>query len=269
MAILPGDDLWVVYSVNKEDMWISRIPVPIGRTVDGPVSDDFSIMETGGVVENWNIYSPVWCPVKIVDFPDKGNKSLMLKDFDPYDYARATRVFGQSPRQQLTFELFVETNPGTFILTFVTRKVTGLIKSVINSKGAVHAINGPGKFESVKNISAGEWMTFTFDINSDDSKYDLYIDGDLYASGHKFSGEGSVERIIFRTGEYRLNKKVGKFKSGSASIPGYDEPGADEPVNEAVYYIRNFSTSILYVKAHIVGSQSVAWTGKSTTPGSS
>ena len=240
----PGDDLWVVYSVNKEDLWISRIPVPINRLVEGPVRDDFNIMETGGVVNNWNIYSPVWCPVKIVEFPDKVNKSLMLKDSDPYDYARVTRVFGQSPRQQLTFELFVESNPGDFHIDICDKKGNRLIKSVINNKGAVHSINGPGKFESVKNISAGEWMTFTFHINSDDSRYDLYIDGDLYASGHQFSGEGSVERIIFRTGEYRLNKKVGKFKSGSASIPGYDEPGADEPVNEAVFYIRSFSTII-------------------------
>ena len=238
----PGDDLWVVYSVNKEDMWISRIPVPIHRIVEGPVRDDFSSMETGGVVNNWNIYSPVWCPVKIVDFPDKGNKSLMLKDFDPYDYARATRVFGQSPRQQLTFELYVESNPGDFYIDICNEKGKRLIKSVIDSRGAVHSINGPGKFESVKSISAGEWVTFTFDINSDDSRYDLYIDGDLYASGHEFSGEGSVERIIFRTGEYRLDTKVGKFKSGSALIPGYDEPGADEPVDEAVFYIRSFST---------------------------
>ncbi len=37
----PGDDLWVVYSVNKEDMWISRIPVPISRMVEGAVRDDF------------------------------------------------------------------------------------------------------------------------------------------------------------------------------------------------------------------------------------
>ena len=241
----PGDDLWVVYSVSKEDMWISRIPVPIVRTVDGPVSDDFSSMETGGAVKDWNIYSPVWCPVKIVDFPDKGNKSLMLKDFDPYDYARATRVFGQAPRQQLTFELYVESNPEDFYIDICDAKGTRLIQTVIDNKGMVHTINGLGRFEKAKNISSGKWMTVTFDINSGDSKYDLYIDGNLYSGGHAFSDAGTVERIIFRTGEYRLTEKITEYKSGDKWIPGWDEPAPDEPVGEAVFYIRNFSTKIL------------------------
>ncbi len=240
----PGDDLWVVYSVNKEDMWISRIPVPISRRVEGPVKDDFNNMETGGVVNNWNIYSPVWCPVKIVDFPDKINKSLMLKDTDPYDYARATRVFGNSDNQQLSFDLFVKSNPRGFYIDICDKKGERLIQTVIDKDNVINVIGGSGS-KKVKDISPGNWINIRFDINSDDSKYDLYIDGNLYAGEQEFVGEGSVERIIFRTGAYRLNTKVGKYKSGHASIPGYDEPDADQPVDEAVYYVRNFSTEIL------------------------
>lgn len=169
----------------------------------------------------------------------------MLKDIDPYDYARATRVFGQSPRQQISFDLYVESNPEDFYIDICDDKGERLVQSFINSKGIVYAINGPEKSKKIKTASAGKWMTFTFDVNSDDSKYDLYIDGDLCATGYEFSGEGSIERIIFRTGEYRLNNKVGKYKSGSASVPGYDEPGADEPADEAVFYIRSFSSKIL------------------------
>ena len=49
------------------------------------------------------------------------------------------------------------------------------------------------------------------------------------------------ERIIFRTGEYRLTDDVQEYKSGDDYKPGWDEPGADEPIDEAVFYIRNFS----------------------------
>lgn len=235
-----GDDLWVVYSVSKEDIWISRIPVPIERTVDGPVNDDFNSMETGGVVKNWNIYSPVWCPVRIVDFPNKRNKSLMLKDSDPYDYARATRVFGQASRQRLSFDLYVMANPGSFFIDICDEKGTRLIQTVINSEGIVNANNGSGKLEKVKNISSGKWMTFTFDISSDEAKYDLFIDGDIYSRGHKFSGAGNAERILFRTGDYRLTEKIQEYKSGDKFTPGFDEPNADKPIDEALFYIRSF-----------------------------
>ena len=58
----------------------------------------------------------------------------------------------------------------------------------------------------------------------------------------KFSGEGFPERIDFRTGDYRLDKKISEYKSGEELIPGFDEPNADFPGEEAVFYIRNFST---------------------------
>src|SRR5581483_4182026 len=41
----PGDAMWVCYSVNKEDMWVSRIPVPVRTRVESPVHDTFDAME--------------------------------------------------------------------------------------------------------------------------------------------------------------------------------------------------------------------------------
>ncbi len=36
-------DLWVSYSVNKEDMWISRIPVPVEINASAHADDDFFV----------------------------------------------------------------------------------------------------------------------------------------------------------------------------------------------------------------------------------
>lgn len=33
-----------------------------------------------------------------------------------------------------------------------------------------------------------------------------------------------------------------KDKSGSANVPGWDEPGADEPADPARYHLRGFAT---------------------------
>lgn len=241
----PGEDLWVAYSVNKEDMWISRIPVPVQRTLQGPVQDDFSSMETGGKVNNWNIYSPLWSPVKIVDFPDGKNKSLMLMDFDPYDYAKATRVFGQAARQRISFDLFVQSNPDIFRMEICDAKGERLIQSTLNNKYVIHTSKGPNTFKKVETIPTEKWITITFEVNSEDSVYDLYIEGILYAENHEFTSNGRVERILFQTGDYRMENKIQKYKSGSGIIPGYDEPDSEQPVDEAVFYIRNFSTEII------------------------
>lgn len=51
---------------------------------------------------------------------------------------------------------------------------------------------------------------------------------------------GISERIVFRTGHYRLTDDVQKYRSGNDLNPGWDEAGADEPVEAAMYYLRNF-----------------------------
>src|SRR5205823_6583529 len=86
----PGSAFWVTYSMNKDDIWISRVPVPVRGEVTGPVHDDFNT----GTLEDlpWNLYCPRWAPVRLADFPSATNRSLELRDHEPADYARAVRV---------------------------------------------------------------------------------------------------------------------------------------------------------------------------------
>ncbi|MHC4062352.1 MAG: PA14 domain-containing protein, partial [Planctomycetota bacterium] len=60
----PGKEMWLTYSMNKEDIWISRVPLPIRHDVDKWVNDSFDGMKTGGIVTDWNIYSLKWAPVE-------------------------------------------------------------------------------------------------------------------------------------------------------------------------------------------------------------
>jgi hypothetical protein len=41
-ADIPGTDMWLTYSMSKEDIWVSRIPVPIRGAVSGHVNDNFN-----------------------------------------------------------------------------------------------------------------------------------------------------------------------------------------------------------------------------------
>jgi hypothetical protein len=236
----PGDDLWVVYSVNKEDMWISRIPVPVKGEVNGPVNDNFNQMELGGVVKNWNIYSPRWCPVEISKSPNSSNKVLMLKDFDPYDYAKAVRVFQKSEKLTIQFHLFIESNPEVLAVEVVSSNGARCIQTELDTKGNLLVKNGNDSLSKLSSLDLGKWIWIEFNINARKNWYNIRIDEKTVGEKIKFAVEDKPERIVFRTGKYRLTDDVQKYKSGDKHIPGWDEPGADETAPEATYFIKDF-----------------------------
>ena len=242
----PGDDMWVVYSVSKEDIWISRIPIPVRWAVDGPVADDFSTIETDGVIKDWNIYSPQWCPVEVVEFPSAAQKSMMLKDFDPYDYAKAVRVFQSAPKQELSFNVYVESSAQLLDIEVVSAKGERLLQSRVDTNRDYLVKDGEADYSRVAQLDAGKWYSFEINLDSKARQFSVDLDGKPVVQNAAFSEPNGVpERIIFQTGPYRLTDDVQKYKSGDESRPGWDEPGADEKVAEAVYYIKDFKAGEL------------------------
>ena len=77
-------DLHLVYSNNKEDIWISHIPVPVSScgAKEGNLDWDH------GFPEELGVYSPSWAPVRI------RNGALVLMDQDPYDRAAVEAALG-------------------------------------------------------------------------------------------------------------------------------------------------------------------------------
>jgi len=240
----PGKDMWVVYSVSKEDIWIARIPIPPVGRVEGPVWDDFNQMETGGYVPNWNLYSPKWCPVEIVEFPSPTEKSLMLKDADPYDYAKAVRVFQKGPHTAVSFQLYVEDPEQDLDIEVLTDKGNRLVPIRVGTRLAWQ-IYEPKKnaYRPLGRLQKKQWHSVQIQLDAEGRRFDFFVDGKPLLRETPFaSADGVPERIEFRTGPYRLTDDIQKYKSGSPTVPGWDEPGADEPVPAAVYYIRDFRT---------------------------
>ena len=240
----PGDDLWVVCSSNKEDIWISRVPIPVQSQVQGPVRDDLTQMETGGVIEGWNIYSPQWCPIEVVDFPSATEKSMRLKDVDPCDYAKAVRVFQKSSDLSLSFDLYVESSKEVLDIEIVSAKGNRLIQTRIDKNCQLLVKNGNQACQPAGTLKAGQWYSVGFQVDASKQKFSIQLEENSIIKDASFAVlEGLPERIIFRTGDYRLTDDVQKYKSGSAEVAGTDEPGADEPVPAAVYYIKDFQAT--------------------------
>jgi hypothetical protein len=102
----PGNDMWITYSMDKEDLWVARVAVPIRGSVRDHVADDFSSAESG--LRDWNIHSPLWAPVRLAPDPlNPRNQCLELRDRDPWEYAKVERAFPASAKVAVEFRVML------------------------------------------------------------------------------------------------------------------------------------------------------------------
>ena len=204
----PGSDLWLTYSMNKEDIWIARVPVPIRGTVDKPVHDTFDDQPLGPVVRDWNIYSPLWAPVSLVKSPDgDAGHCLELRDEDRYDYAKAERVFPDADNPTLRFRLRAgQQHGGTLGIEVLDARGNRPIRLVLDSGGELVA-QGPDEREQaeIASIAASRWYAMELRADGRERTFDVVVDGKLVLKGKKFAEatDGPLERLSFRTGAFR------------------------------------------------------------------
>ncbi len=216
----PGDGaLWVAYSMNKEDIWVSRVPVPVRDRVETGMAD-------------WNVYSPLWAPVRMVA------QALELRDKDPYDYARAVRVFPETAAARLRFRVNVESAGRDGMEVEVTGRYGHRpVRMVFGTDGWLRAMDG-GRLVEVQRWKPGEWLDLIVDVETggpDYGRYSVSVGGVVMLAGARMAeAVRSVERISFRTGAYR-NEPDRRLDRYDPRLK--DLEGADMPVAEAVFHV--------------------------------
>ncbi len=233
-GIPPGRNLWVAYSMNKEDIWISRIPVPVHYAATAPVHDTFDALPEGAAIPDWNIYSPIWAPVRVAAFPSARNKSLELSDRDPYDYARAVRVFPEGALATIRFRVFAkQANTGRLEIEVIDRFGSRPVRLRLTESGQIECVNG-GKPVALQPYRSGQWYAIEIKLDSARDAYSVAIDGKPALANARFAESVlSVERISFRTGPYRLNPS----RQTDPEKITTDLPHPDDPERQAVFYI--------------------------------
>lgn len=229
----PDGDMWITYSMNKEDIWVSRIPVPVRHRVEAPVYDTFETMIPGGEVVDWNIYSPLWAPVTVVKFSNEGRQSLELRDADPYDYAKAERVFSEGVRVTIDTRILArQSNRGQLWIEVVDSKGQAAARVLFDADGTVRARNG-SDFGPVYEYKPDTWYDISLRLDAYRHRYDLAITGVAPLCDLMFDAPVStVERVVFRTGPERRQPTP---ESDPRLEP--DRPDADDPLEPVVYYI--------------------------------
>jgi hypothetical protein len=211
---------WLTYSVNKEDIWVARVPTPVAASAAGPVNDDFEFATLGTLPAGWNVYSPLWAPVRVAAATaGQPNRALEFRDEDPYDYARAIRVFPATHGVKVSFKIFARQTNARFEIDLLDAAGARPVRLALGEDGRIWACH-EGQWMDAGPYQSNQWLTFELEIPRDPNadRCAVLIDGKSPLPRPAFFTDpvATVERLSFRTGAWR-----------DRGFGGRDLPGAD------------------------------------------
>ena len=95
--------LWIVCSTNKEDMWITRVPVPVTTGWNGEIHEEMSGLTDFELRNRWNLFVPSWGGAELET--KDGTQSLHLWEQDPYTRVIAERNMEPAAVRTVTLRL--------------------------------------------------------------------------------------------------------------------------------------------------------------------
>ena len=235
-GVVPDGNMWLAYSVNKEDMWAMRVTVPVQDKATAHANEDLTGYNQLSELNRWNIYSPLWAPVDMQKMPN-GSNALRLADWDPYDYAKAEHFFPESktvtvefsviPNQNNTGSLCVELqNSINYAGTRVSFDPDGMIRLKRGYKYSDLGTYEPGETYNIKIEADASAQLVTVTVNDRRPVRNV-----LYGQVDDFC------KVVFRTGEL--------LRILNVDIPAYGEwvlPNSCTPVDVASYYLLSLKT---------------------------
>ncbi|MDY0906359.1 six-hairpin glycosidase [Pedobacter sp. CFBP9032] len=228
----PSDGkLWVTYSMNKEDIWVSSVPLPGVSQVMESVNDDFAKLPKDKALEKWNIYSPLWAPVKVED------GTLVLKDKDPFDYAKAERAFPAGRKTITSFSVTPKQNDfGLLEIELQDAKGMASVRLTFDTAGTLSAKAG-ARYKNFMKYEAGKAYDIKIKLDAFTRFYTVTVNGKDALTSLAFQPVAAVSRIVFRTGTVRRFPDV-----DTPADQTYDLKNAGEFEKEAVYSIKYLKT---------------------------
>ena len=231
----PDNDLWVTYSNNKEDMWVSRIPVPVLTAATTHANTDFSQYQTLADMTDWNIYSPLWAPVAL------NGQWLTLSDKDPYDYAKVERVIPATKELKVSFDVKpMQNDHGQLNVEFLDDKGNMCARIVLDATANMKVKGGARYGGMVKNYEPGKVYHVEAMLSVDGHTGTYFVNGKKAASRMFDTPVEHITRIVFRTGDL--------FDYPNIETPAdqtEDMPRADEEDPMATFCIANVNTTSL------------------------
>ncbi len=194
----PDDAVWLTYSVNKEDIWVSRISVPIKAYPDYYFGSSF---DNNMYLEPWNIYSTCFATVENI------NGAMVLTDKDPLDFAKAELNFPACDKFSVEIDIRCEKYEKALEIELCDEKGTVCERLYIEN-GSLF-----GRNTSVKQFIGGfdeKRHRITIEQNCVECESIVFLDGEKACSIRNMQKVNAVSRLIIRTKPERTAPGVDK-----------------------------------------------------------
>ena len=225
-------DLWVTYSMNKEDMWVAHIPVPVQTEAHQHAdSTEFSVGKISDLA-TWNIYSPVYAPVSLND------GWLTLSDSDPFDYARVERKIPATKELKVSFDLRANQNhTGLLQIEFLDAQGTACSRIELTDEGIMRC-KGGARYGGLGKYEANTTYHIEAVLSVSKRMIEVFINGKKAGQRMFFAPVEAIERVMFRTGSERRFPDIDTPADWDGTL---DNAGEREA--EATFSITNVITS--------------------------
>ncbi|MVM36924.1 six-hairpin glycosidase [Spirosoma sp. HMF3257] len=232
----PDGSLWVTYSMNKEDIWVSSIPMPITDEVKTHPDETFAQLPAGEELKCWNIYSPLQARAQLETIG--GSKALVLRDKDKFDFAKAERIIPESKKLTVEFSIVPQqANKGVLQIEFQDAKGTPAVRLLFDSDSLFKAKVGY-RDSGIQKYEAGKQYDVRIELDREKRMFTTFVNGQPKGNRLFFAPVASFRRVVFRTGGVR------RFPDADTPTDqNYDLPKAGEQDDEAVFVIKSFKTS--------------------------
>ncbi|MBB6003767.1 exo-alpha-sialidase [Arcicella rosea] len=236
-GFVPDGNMWLTYSMNKEDIWISKVPVPVSDEVKSHPNEVFAQMKNGEELKYWNIFSPMYAPVAIEKIAD-GTKALVLRDKDKFDFAKAERVIPESKKVAVEFTIIPQqADKGLLHIDFQDAKGTTAVRLIFDADSAFKAKVGY-RNSGIMKYEAGKEYNVRIELDRHKRMFNIFVNGQSKGTKLFFAPLATFKRVTFRTGEIR------RFPDADTPTDqNFDLKNAGELDKEAVYIIKSFKTS--------------------------
>jgi hypothetical protein len=233
-GIPPDGKLWVSYSVNKEDIWVASIPVPVTSIVTENANDIFNELPDGQELKLWNTYDLSWASTKIEK--KDGKKWLTLRDQDNFDYARAERVIPFAEKMEVTFTVKPEqNNHGLLQVEFQNKQGLPAVRLTFDADGQLKTKTG-ARFNTIAKYEAGKEYKVNVKLNVKTRSYTIKVNDEKESTRIFYAPIDGFERIMFRTGEQRYSPNP----DTAPDTDDYDDlPQTGKLIPEAVFNIQS------------------------------
>jgi hypothetical protein len=241
----PGGFLWNTFSMNKEDVWVTRACVPVTGTVSEHVKETFAAVQDARELELWNLYVPKWCAAYVIGDPGHpANKLLELRDEDPYDYIQVERAFPESRKATIEFRVQA-VQVGHGVLEFEVQDRHGRRPLKLRfPEGWLAQAHQNRNVEAIP-VEPQAWLACRLEVDCEARSYSLFLNGKKVSSKLALTEPvESVERLVFRTAPIRRDVRPDHVEYEPVPFGHVTEDllGADQRVPLSVYRIDDVKT---------------------------